>query len=303
MVYNVISVKRIIAKVFTDLDLKEGEHRVSDCIEWCGEALRKIGAFPAMTTKVMGKDSLPLLIVSNYQTTLPCDLHSINQVAYSTSTTGPFYAMRYATGSFDTAHELTSEMTTSTGTDVVRESDLVILTQDLFGDTYAAALARLNASSSLRARLTGLLATERTILSESGTTYSKEYTYTVVSGYLKTNLKTGYILLSYQAIPTDSDGYPLVPDDEGFEEALYWYINMKLSYPEWKTGRIRDAVYYDARRSWNYYRRQAYANAMMPSSDQLESIKNSWLRLLPLIDEHETFFSTLGQRQLVYNQN
>jgi len=303
MVYNTISVKKIIAKVFSDLDLKEGDHRISDLIEWAGESLKKIGAFPALITKVMGKDGLPLLNVTNYQTALPCDLHSINQVAFTVDETGPFYAMRYASGNFDTAHQLTSEMTTATDTDVVRESDLVILTQDLFGDTYEEALARLSSDASLKARLIGLLATQRNVLPEGGTTYSSEYTYTITPGYLKTNLKTGYILLSYQAIPTDIDGYPLIPDDEAFEEAIYWYINMKLMYPEWKAGRVRDAVYYDARRSWNYHRRQAYGNAMMPNADQLESIKNSWLRLLPNIDEHKTFFSTLGEKQLIYNQN
>ena len=53
-------------------------------------------------------------------------------------------------------------------------------------------------------------------------------------------------MLSYQAVPVDSDGYPMIPDNESFEEAIYWYINMKLTYPDWKMGRV-DAVYYDTR--------------------------------------------------------
>ena len=46
MVYNLTSVNRVIAKVFTDLQLQEGDHRVSDMIEYAGEALEKIGGFP-----------------------------------------------------------------------------------------------------------------------------------------------------------------------------------------------------------------------------------------------------------------
>ena len=46
MIYKLTSVKSVIAKVFTDLDLQEETHRVSDMIEWAGEALEKIGAFP-----------------------------------------------------------------------------------------------------------------------------------------------------------------------------------------------------------------------------------------------------------------
>ena len=83
MIYKTTSVKRVIAKVFTDLDLQEGEHRISDMIEWAGEALEKIGAFPQFINKVSGKDGLPLLEVSNYQTSLPCDFYRLIQIYYS----------------------------------------------------------------------------------------------------------------------------------------------------------------------------------------------------------------------------
>ena len=58
MIYKLTSVKSVIAKVFTDLDLKEGDHRLSDMIEWAGEALEKIGSFPQFTQKVAGKDCI-----------------------------------------------------------------------------------------------------------------------------------------------------------------------------------------------------------------------------------------------------
>jgi hypothetical protein len=109
--------------------------------------------------------------------------------------------------------------------------------------------------------------------------------------------------MAYQAIPTDANGYPLIPDDIDFIEALYWYITMKLLYPEWKMGRVRDEVYYDARRSWNFNCKKAYGNAMMPNVDQLEAIKNQWIRLIPELDEHSNGFATLGERQKIYNQN
>ncbi len=259
MIYNLVSIKKVIAKVFADLDLQEDTHRISDMVEWGGESLKKIGAFPSLITRVTGKEDLPLLLITNYQTRLPADLNTINQVAYSVTNKGPFYPMRYATGSFSSNH-IVKGTTTSTAT--------------------------LNVPSS-----------------ETDTMFSLDYSYIIVGGWIKTNIKDGYLLVSYQAIPTDSDNYPLIPDDESFFEAIYWYINMKLTYPEWKAGRIRDAVYYDAKSSWNYYRKQAYANAMMPNADQLESIKNTWIRLIPEINAHDTFYSTLGEQETVYNQD
>ena len=41
----------------------------------------------------------------------------------------------------------------------------------------------------------------------------------------------------------------------------------------------------------------------MPNKDQMESIKNTWLRIIPEINEHATASSTLGQRQIIYNAN
>ena len=234
MIYKLNSVRRVIAKVFTDLNLDEGDHRISDMIEYAGEAVKKIGAFPALLTKVTGKGGLPLLVISNYQARLPNDLTAINQVAYSRNAKGPFYPMIYGSGSFDHG----TPTVNSSSDVVISDSALVALAMDLYNENYTTALERINTNSISRAQLEALLTNEsggsnnvRDELSGSG-----DYTYVVTPGYIKTTLKTGYLMLSYQAVPVDSDGYPMIPDNESFEEAIYWYINMKLTYPDWKNG-------------------------------------------------------------------
>lgn len=304
MVYKFVSVKRVIAKVFTDLDLKEGDHRVTDMIEWAGEAVKKIGAFPTLLTKTTGKGGQPILMLVNYQAKLPCDLTTINQVAYSDTETGPFYPMTYASGSFDANVPNIDIPSQNDPIEVVTERPLVDLTMSLYGDTYAEALNRLNSYPVIREQLASLLySSSYPTPNIDNTTASDPYTYVTNGGYIKTNVRTGYIMMSYQAVPTDDEGFPMIPDDESFEEAIYWYINMKLTYPEWKSGRVRDAVYYDAKSSWNFYRKQAYAAALMPNVDQLESIKNAWVRLVPEIHEHDTFFTNLNNKQVIYNQD
>jgi hypothetical protein len=303
MIYKTVSVKRVISKIFTDLDLKEGEHRIADMVEWCGEGIKKIGAFPTLLTHVTGKGGLPLLEIENYQVKLPCDLVAINQVAYSTSSYGPFYPMVYGSGSFD-AGVPDDTVTALSGATTVPDSTLVELAMDLYAKDYEDALLHLNTYPAIRESLESLLLTRTsTTVSRDSFTSSGDYTYVITPGYIKTALKTGYLMVSYQAVPVDNEGYPMIPDDESFEEAIYWYVNMKLTYPEWKAGRVRDAVYYDAKSSWNYYRKQAYGNAMMPNIDQLEAIKNAWIRLVPEIHEHGNAFATLNQRQTIYNKN
>ncbi len=308
MIYKNTSIKRVIAKVFTDLDLKEGDHRVSDMIGWAGEALVKIGAFPYFETRVAGKEGDPLLEIVNYQAKLPGGFHRLIQVGYSTTEAGSYYPMRQASGSFERNFGLTSaESAASTDLSAVAESDIVILAMNLYDLDYAAALAKINNEPATRDNLAGYIAVARETsinkLAEGGTTTTTDYIYTITpGGWIKTNQSTGYLMVAYQAIPLDENGYPMVPDDESFMEALYWYISMKLMYPEWKQGRIRDAVYYDARRSWNFCCKQAYGNAMMPNIDQLESIKNTWLSLVPRVaDEHDSFYSNTGAKQTILN--
>ena len=302
MIYKLTSVKRVIAKVFTDLDLKEGDHRVTDMVEWAGEALEKIGAFPSLVNKVTGKDTTPFLDILNYQAKLPNDFHNLIQVSYSTSKSGPFYPMRYGTGNFDQGSPDTTETTTD---DVANISDLVVLAMTMYDLDYAAALAKINDEPNTRSKLGAILNLRIPNVASGKSTMSTstDISYVITSNYIKTNVESGYLMLAYQAIPTDSEGYPMIPDEQSFTEAIYWYITMKLYYPQWVAGQIRDAVYYDARRSWNYFSKQAYGNALMPNTDQLESIKNSWVRLVPELNEHTSGFSTLGQAQMYYNHN
>ena len=134
---------------------------------------------------------------------------------------------------------------------------------------------------------------------KGGTT---DFVYTISNNYIRVNHATGYIMMTFQSVPLDDDGYPLVPDDASYQEALYWYITMKLLYPGWKNGQVRDSVYLDARRCWSYYCKQAYGNALMPDQGSLASIKNTWLSLMPRIDTDDAF-STLGEEQTIYNKS
>ena len=61
MVSKLISVKQVIAKVMSDLDIKEDSQRMSDYIEWASEAVEKIGSVAQLDGKVSGVDGEPYL--------------------------------------------------------------------------------------------------------------------------------------------------------------------------------------------------------------------------------------------------
>ena len=68
-------------------------------------------------------------------------------------------------------------------------------------------------------------------------------------------------------------------------------------------GSVRNSanVYYYLQQQWNFFRAQAYAEAMMPTETDMRSIKNEWNKLVPEWDGDDTFFKNVGRKQLNYN--
>ncbi len=299
MIYNTISVKTIISKVITDLGLTEENIPVSDYVEWSGEALEKIRAIPSYNHKVTGKDNIPLMPIENYQARLPLDCHTVTQVIYTTDEYGNsgFNAMKYATGSFEGRNDLTIA-SSGTSSYVPATNDLIQLVMRLYDYTYAEAVTYLNDNSDETASLSRLLGSN--LASGVGTTNQYQLEYKINGGYIKTNQQTGYLMISYYAIETDKQGYPMIPNDQSFIEAIYWYINMKVKYIEWSNGRIRDAIYQHAEGKWQFYVKQAYGRAMMPATiDEMESFKNTWVRLIPNINGGDSFLQYIDQQEQI----
>lgn len=304
MVAKLVSSKSVIAKVIADLDLKDDNLRITDMLHWIGEAVEKIGAPQQLIHNVSGVNDIPLLTLSNHQVAMPNNLYRLEQVAYSPNENGPWSSVRKATGSFDVwgieNDETTPEM-------LIPDSALIVLVKILYNIiTDADAYVKLNSDPSIRTTLSVLVnnGTYNVPGYKRGfmnTNLSCDLQYTTKPGYIMTNVPSGYLKISYYAIPRDEDYYPLIPETQSYFEALYWYVVMKLKYPEYLGGRLNRQTYYDMKTSWNYYCKQAYGEIMMPTTDDMESIKNNWVRLVPIQDEHDTFYSNLGQKQEVYN--
>jgi len=308
MVYNLVSVKTVIAKVITDLGLDEENINVTDFIEWAGEALEKIGASTSLVNKVTGKENIPLLAIENYQARLPLDFHSMSQIAYAeTISSTTFSPMKYATGTFEGRHGLTSELADLYDANTnpiggITTTELIPLVMQLYGLTYDEALSKINNDPELQSLLEQLIESHYAMdnISQAGTVNKYQLEYKLVPNYIKTNVKTGYLMVAYYAIPTDCEGYPMIPDNASFKEAIFWYINMKLSYIDWRTNKATKEVYYDAKNTWNFYVKQAYGNSIMPSSlDEMESIKNAWVRLLPAMNAGDSFFQYIDQQEQI----
>lgn len=315
MIYKFISSEQIVSKVMADLDLSEENLRITDMREWCFEGIEKIGSVKQLERKMSGINGATPLKITGYQAQLPSDLFRMNQAMYSISATGPWFPMTLATGTFSQWSEESTGESTVPGE--VSTATLTAVLRAIYDDmsnnfeftwyntmTYEEALALMTGNSSasvaMRKNIEGLLVYNNISANTNGDLGLK---YSLKPGYIMTNMKDGYIRLSYDAMYTDENGYPMVPDLISYVEALYWYITMKLKYPDYLSGRMNREIYYDIRRSWNFYCKQAYGDSMMPTPDEMETIKNVWTKLVPDVYANESAYNNIGEPQIIKNAN
>lgn len=200
-----------------------------------------------------------------YQCKLPCDLTSIDFVSYSDD--GQIWTpIKKSTGAFSTTDK------DAESNDIIQENGDNILIEKY----------------------------DKQVIKN---TKRGTVEYDIKPGYIMFNIESGYVKIAYFAEYTDEDGMPLIPDLPSYFEAIYWYVAMKLLFKEYVAGRKPQYLYYDAKRSWNFYRNQAYSEAMMPNSNEMESIKNTWHTLVPEVNEFDTEFKHIGDKQIIYNWN
>lgn len=66
----------------------------------------------------------------------------------------------------------------------------------------------------------------------------EEPEYFIKPGWIVTNKRKGFIKLAYKAIAVDERGYPLIPSLASYQEAIYWYVVMKLTFPKFMSGKL-----------------------------------------------------------------
>ena len=287
-IYKTISSKEIVRKVFRDLK-PDNDNWIDDAIEWIGEALEHIGA----STQLEHKQTV--LNIVDHKTALPHDLYYINQVAVNTA---------MSTKDSDIYDTIVA------GIDELKAQIAV---------AQAAGLEYTNVAHELQVLTNQLIVMEGAYFKSDVTMMPLQYsastfhasmhcegcvnefsqykdTYVVENDYLKTSFQTGKLCLSYTAFPTDHDCYPMVPADISFKEAMFWYIYKKLLLfnPNIRKNGID---YTFAEQQWKYYCTQARNAANYPDIDRMASFMDQWVRLIPNLNRHDSFFEDLNTRE------
>lgn len=130
-----------------------------------------------------------------------------------------------------------------------------------------------------------------------------EVTYETQSGVMTTSFKDGYVEVAYQAIATDEDGFPLIPDNEDFKLAVEYYIRYRALEPLWEMGKVADKVFnrVDQLKSW--YIGAAQSDMQFANMDHVEATMNAVNRLIINDSAQRDFFKFMGKHQRIKKFN
>ena len=292
-----------------DLDSTEARQRTTDIREWIFEAIDKIGAPMQYISRESGTDGLPILKIQDYQVPIPSELQVLDAVAYSDNPEGTWIPMSTMTGIFKDPRKnkpLPDVKIMHDPANMAIPEPAVITHRP---ERHGPMMYKMPTSQSQLYTVNGMKYWKKSFI--DGNVNKPEYF--IKPGWIVTNQKNGYIKLAYKAIAVDERGYPLIPDLTSYQEAIYWYVVMKLTFPKFMSGKLGGSnnskyaakyakdTYFFTQQQWNFYRNQAYAEAMMPTADDMQNIKNDWNKLIPDWDGDDTFFKNINKEQLTYN--
>jgi hypothetical protein len=228
-VFNYISVKYVVSKLYRDLRLEDPNYEL-DIIEWCGEALSFIGAGSQLVKYVTEQ---PII---SFKAKLPSDMFALHQVMYKEN---------------------------SDDNPIVVSRNDTTFPDEIDGDR-------------------------------------QEVSYTINGEYVIFSKETGTAYISYRGIAVDGEGYPLVPDNQYYKEALFWYCFKHILMLGYKSPAGIDYPFAESK--WLFYCTAARNKANYPSIDEYEQFKNSWTGLLPNINIYKERFDNSYLKQPVIEE-
>lgn len=280
MTEQYVNINNAISKIVRDMGV-DAEYRWSDIKEWIGEVIKKVAS---QYTMVMANSTIQ---VNNHRGKLPCNLIRTIAVTYSG------YRLRYG---MDERHITNERMYPISDT----YTNLGLIDNDAsssFNTSYWQ--DRLFVNNYLTYDVDGNLLESSTIDNTTAPTVTRlasspitEF-YTIDGDILKASFEEGIVEIDYIALYTDSQGYPLIPDNEHLKESLYWYVFMKMVGTGYKHPLFADRgsmeAYSFCEAHYKTYIEKARASLNFPSSDQVRSIGASYFKLMPNIYSKDVY--------------
>lgn len=269
MIYKLEPLDRTIASIVRALKLGDKQVNYQDFVEWIADGLEHIGCYYQLIDKAV------FLPIDNYQALFPCDVYKVikvvNSVKMDIQDTGGFYS-----GSAIGILEKNIPDLFVVGPDGKAPYD----NMSAYERWKVLAVGGLQTSANNGHNNSSVPYNQGTFPGISATNlYGREYK--IEHNRIITSYRTGFVLLEYQAFPLDDRGWPLVPDNVSYRDALFWKViyQLSMSSPELLTNpAMRDINF--TYQKWSFYCTQARAEGYAPDEAMLGRIANNWISFL-----------------------
>lgn len=290
-----VSIYRVLSKLRRDLNFDFTE---ADAIEWTGEALASIGAI------AIQEEAVAYIEVKQHKALLPSGLTHVIQVARDYS-----YTPDDPTCPVDVVEEAPAEE--------LEEFVVIDCNGQPVGD-YELAYYRpyysmkqnyevWTNSRYYQQNFAPVRLADHTFF-QSVVCDTRDYIpyesardeYTVNWPYLNFSFKDGLVAVAYRRQRLDENGYPYIPDDPSYMEAITRYIRYKKALIKLDSGESGAMQYLQVAQSdWHWYCQQAKNKSKMPSSlDQWQDHLEQHNYLLPRQHQFYTFFGKLAEPEV-----
>ena len=130
-----------------------------------------------------------------------------------------------------------------------------------------------------------------------------EHSFKTQNRVIYTSFPEGEVEVSYQSMPVDNDGFPLLIDNENYLDALEAYIKMKVFGVKFDQGKVAPAIYSEAKQQYGIASRLLESEFTTPSMSEMQSIASLWNTMLPNVMEAYKGFASLGDREYLRRVN
>lgn len=251
MQYSFVSIRGVVGNVIRNTRIQDSSY-VADMHEWLYEAMEMLH------TQQTLEGVCEKITINFHKAKLPCGLKWIDAVEYlgrrlrengGTRTIGKDQIKPQA-------NDLITTFTTKVDKIVPIENHLI----------YNTELIKVNAAP----------------------WNSRDYYFTDM-GTINTSFEDGEITLYFTKVKTDEDGMPMIPDNQNYKQALYWYCRAMMIGSGWEDKQFN---YESCMAEFERYAARAISEIRLPSPEQMERRINTLVRLIPHQGYYDSFFRT-----------
>lgn len=273
-----VSIHQVLSKIVRDLDLGNKEIPELDFIEWILFALRDIGSGGTFVDKKAAVD------IIDFKGELPTDLIRLKSVTeFQTSKSKNQLAFQRALNLFIDLQEEIENMrnaipNASPGSlpslmERINQSEKKL--EKMANDIRFLDPNSIRIEGEVGHRLIVEPMYAKKVLSYD----SYNDGYNVQGNYINVSFQYGKINVVYLGLETDEDGYPTVPDDTDFQDAILWRIIYQLSMRGhvFLNQKLNDITF--SLQMYNEHKRKARAIGNTLTTEELVLISDRWKRM------------------------